>query len=436
VALLGPGGQAGASGFDVNSFADTPDANPGDGACADAGGACTLRAAVMEANAQPGGDTIKLPLGTFTLQTAGTDNAAALGDLDVNGSLVIQGSGGHGTVIDGYGAVTRDRVFHVLEGANLQLSDLEVRGGDTSILHGAGGAFLNQGTLTVRFATIAGSRGDAAGAIHNLGTLTLEQVLVAGNTAAGANHGGGIYNAGAMTLTNVTLSGNQAGGVGGGLTSAMGSESTLVNVTIANNHAANGGGIYGTGAINMQNSIVAGNSDDEGRPDCAANVMSGGHNIVQEPVGCGGLGDADLAGVDPLLGPLTDNGGISDTHALLAGSPAIDAGDDDACPDRDQRNFARPQGAGCDIGAFELAGEPGPAPTPTSTPPAILPGDANGDGVIDARDAALILQFDAGLLVFIRYPEEWDVNGDGAVDSRDAALVLQYVAGLIDRWPP
>jgi hypothetical protein len=62
-------------------------------------------------------------------------------------------------------------------------------------------------------------------------------------------------------------------------------------------------------------------------------------------------------------------------------------------------------------------------------------GDANGDGRIDARDAAVILQYNAGLLVFIRYPEEWDVSGDGAVDSRDATLVLQYSAGLIDRFP-
>jgi Tol biopolymer transport system component len=63
-------------------------------------------------------------------------------------------------------------------------------------------------------------------------------------------------------------------------------------------------------------------------------------------------------------------------------------------------------------------------------------GDANADGVINARDAALILQFDAGLLAFGRSPAAWDVNGDGAVDSQDAALVLQYAAALLESWPP
>ena len=62
----------------------------------------------------------------------------------------------------------------------------------------------------------------------------------------------------------------------------------------------------------------------------------------------------DKAGVDPLLGPLADNGGLTRTHALLAGSPALDAGDDAAAPATDQRGIARPQGAASDIGSFEL----------------------------------------------------------------------------------
>jgi Tol biopolymer transport system component len=91
----------------------------------------------------------------------------------------------------------------------------------------------------------------------------------------------------------------------------------------------------------------------------------------------------------------------------------------------------------------KISAEPEPYLTPTMTPTAtptpsttpVLRGDANGDGHIDSRDAALILQYNAGLLAFIRYPEEWDVSGDGAVDSRDAALILQFVAGLIESLP-
>ena len=81
--------------------------------------------------------------------------------------------------------------------------------------------------------------------------------------------------------------------------------------------------------------------------------VSAGHNL-EEGTDCGFTGAGDKRGVDPLLGPLQDNGGQSDTRALAAGSPALDAADNATCPSTDQRGVSRPQTATCDFGAFEL----------------------------------------------------------------------------------
>ena len=109
----------------------------------------------------------------------------------------------------------------------------------------------------------------------------------------------------------------------------------------------------------INSSIVAGNDASEG-PEVYGVLTSKGYNLVQDTSACTIAGDTtgNIIGQDPLLGPLRDNGGPTETHALLLGSPAIDAG---SCQDAggnpvltDQRGVARPQGAGCDIGAYEL----------------------------------------------------------------------------------
>jgi Ca2+-binding RTX toxin-like protein len=159
------------------------------------------------------------------------------------------------------------------------------------------------------------------------------------------------------TLTNVTISGNSAAEEGGGLVAYE--PVSLNNVTITGNTAnsdgdasGDGGGIVQAGgAITIRNSIVAGNVDGGGEaPDCSGPVASGGHNILGSGAGCSGFtGVGDLVGVDPLLGPLADNGGPTPTHALLKGSPAVDAGGTDCAP-TDQRGLPR----NCDVGAYEL----------------------------------------------------------------------------------
>jgi len=196
------------------------------------------------------------------------------------------------------------------------------------------------------------------GGLLNYGTATLTGVTITGNTAGTGS--GGISADGPMTtLTNVTISGNSASEDGGGLVAYQ--PAVLNNVTITGNTAnsdgdttGDGGGIFQEGSIppTVKNSIVAGNTVSGGGqgPDCFGTVTSGGHNLVGNTTGCTGVTAADITGVDPVLGPLADNGGPTLTHALLKGSPAIDAGGTD-CAALDQRGL--PRGA-CDIGAYEL----------------------------------------------------------------------------------
>ena len=171
---------------------------------------------------------------------------------------------------------------------------------------------------------------------------------VSGNFAY--RNGGGIGISGTTTLTNSTISGNAADNVGGGIFVSSTGNATLASTTVTNNTAdsnanesGQGGGVLIStgGTLNLKNTIVAGNIDASPTtklPDCSGAVAFGGYNLVGDGTGCTGL-----------------------THALLAGSPAINAGNpatpggaSPACPATDQRGISRPQGAQCDIGAFEL----------------------------------------------------------------------------------
>jgi Rieske Fe-S protein len=165
-----------------------------------------------------------------------------------------------------------------------------------------------------------------------------------------ADYGGGMFVQANSnpTLVNVTFVGNAAMEAGGGMLIRDGSNDlVLTNVTFSNNSASIGGGIDNGGSPVIRNTIIWGNTGGEivnngpGIPDVS-------YSIVQD--GFTGTGNLD---VDPLLGPLANNGGFTQTMALLPGSPAIDAGDDGVCPDTDQRGVTRPQGSHCDIGAYE-----------------------------------------------------------------------------------
>lgn len=332
--------------------------------CATAGGDCTLRAAIQEANALPGNDTITLPAGTYTLTIAGAgEYDAASGDLNINGNLTIIGAGAATTIIDGNGGVTGDRVFEVRLG-NVTITGVTIQNGNPG--SGAiGGAIYNMSTLTITDSIIAGNSAGNGGAIYNddPGTLTLINSTVTGNTAT-LGHGA-IYNRGAMTLTNSTVSGNNTISVGGGIVVASGSTVNMNNVTITNNTANGSGGIHNAGGtVNFKNTLIAGNTSNGAGPDCAGTLTSQGYNLIQNPAGCTIAGDTtgNVTGQNPILGPLQDNGGPTFTHLLLSGSPAIDAGNPaapgsggNACESGDQRGVTRPQGAHCDIGAVEIS---------------------------------------------------------------------------------
>jgi hypothetical protein len=270
---------------------------------------------------------------------------------------------------------------------------------------GEGGGITNRGTLngtdvTVSDNTATAGFGSVAGGISNYGTATLVNVAVIRNTAftpgGGGAMGGGLVNSGmpptgGLTLINATVSGNSASSeLGASVAGGLQNQGSLVlnATTISHNTAAEGGGFQAFGGeLTAKNTIIA----DNGGSDCAifppTDLISEGHNLDSDG-SCHLTATGDLSGADPLLGPLADNGGPTQTHALLAGSPAIDAGDAAACPETDQRDVARPidgDGDGvavCDIGACEAAEGTTPPSTPTAGPSTLPPtgGTPTGEG--------------------------------------------------------
>jgi CSLREA domain-containing protein len=361
-------------------------------------GNCTLREAIRAANTDAavdqcppgsGADTIVLPPGVYQLSVGPPgDDAAVAGDLDIIEAVTITGAGAHVTTVDGAGL---DRVFDLVAGVDSTLiTDLTITGGSTG---GDGGGIRADSPLELRRSIISGNEttglGDGGGiSLTNdmSSRVTMLDSTVAGNTSA--SWGGGVFlyeslSPVASILTNVTVSGNVADDTGGGIVTYSPHPVFLNNLTITGNRADvdnagtdGGGGIWAgsedPNAVVISNTIMAGNTSGLGAgPDCDATnpgsvgLTSHGHNII-------GIGDdcsftattGDLVGtlavpVDPMLGPLTDNGGPTPTHPLLSGSPAIDGGDQaqpgsggTACADADQRGAQR-QGP-CDIGAYEL----------------------------------------------------------------------------------
>src|SRR6267154_865717 len=342
--------------FTVNTTADTADAVPGDGICADSGGACSLRAAVQEANALAGADTIQLAAATYVLTGAAGDDLAVSGDLDITGDLTLTGAGTASTIIDGGGV---DRVLDIDPsgvGVSVTISNLTVRGGGNAAGQPsqAGGGIRNRGTLSLNNVTLTtNSSGINGGGLLNFGTLTLTNTTVSANTAG--TDGGGIYNSGSgtLTVTASTLSGNTANGIGrngGGIFNA--GAAALTNVTLGDNTATLGGGISNpAGTATLTNTLVANSTGG----NCNGAITSSGNNLDSGST-CAFAGAGDLSNQDPLLGVLANNGGATQTRALPAGSPAIDAGNNAVCPATDQRGAARPFPAAgnCDIGAFEF----------------------------------------------------------------------------------
>jgi uncharacterized repeat protein (TIGR01451 family)/CSLREA domain-containing protein len=342
-----------AQNFTVNSTLDTVDTVPGDGTCADDAGSCTLRAAIQEANELPGADTIALPAGVFQLTLSGTgEELAATGDLDITDDLTISGAGPAATTVDGGDL---DRVFDIApNGASIivTFSGLTIRNGTAS--GAAGGAIrVNLGSVTLNDSSLTDNNADTnGGAIFNAGTLSINRSTLSANVASGS--GGGLYNGGSATLTNVTLSGNGATSFGGGVYNAPLATFNARHATLALNGATTGGGVNNAGTATLTGTLLSANTGG----NCAGTISSDGSNLDSGTT-CAFGAAGDQSGVDPLLGALADNGGPTATHAILPGSPAIDAAASGNCPGTDQRGVARPVDgngdsvAACDIGAFE-----------------------------------------------------------------------------------
>ena len=241
--------------------------------------------------------------------------------------------------------------------------------GNSSDFTGGG---VSGDVVTVKDSTVSrNATSSSCGGIHAGRDVTATDSTVTGNTASFS--GGGICASyGSVTVKSSTISGNSSGGNGGGIAAAFfGGNVTVTSSTISGNSASgDGGGIYNRGDTLLENSIVATNiATDFGHGAAsivATNSLIGdntGTSLPEAPIGIpdedGNLiGDPNGVGViDPLLGPLADNGGPTKTHLPQLGSPAIEAGDPDfASPlEFDQRGapFTRVFNGQIDMGAVE-----------------------------------------------------------------------------------
>jgi|GEM_PF-6182278 len=378
-----------ASDFVVNSTDNALDAKPGDGVCETATNnhVCTLRGAVAEMMANPGG-TITLPAGIFTLNTS---SAGPSGGLVLDGDVTIEGAGANATTIDAAGLSRLVLIQSRTTGATapvVKLTNLTLRNGSTLTAaaaddHDGGAIEVKAGNVTLSNAVFKGNAAlQHGGGIHSLGTLELINTTFDGNSAG--NFGGAVMSSGPLTVQRSAFYNNQA--FEGGALTIIGGSATLSNSTFtANNATDQGGALFVTngnvvatnltvtanvadvnrgagidltgGTVSLANSILALNSDPNGNSaNCnpAKLPVDSGHNLQFPATSCG----STLAVADPKLGALGDHGGATHTLLPLSASPAIDAINDNSCSLTDQRGYTRVDGNGdghtaCDIGAAE-----------------------------------------------------------------------------------
>ncbi len=380
-----------------------------------------------------GGDTIVLPAGTYTYSHI----------FQIHDPVTISGQGAPGeTVIDAAGQAGAFVVGPIA--SPVTLANLTVRGvndGTAIVSNGVsplvlsnvvvrdnvgapdafgGGLVVDSGSASIRGSVFSGNRvagtgGGGAVAVLSGSDVTIQDSELSGNSAdPNVGHGGAltVEGSGKLTMTRSLVSANVAQrGAGFAMASTGGGSATISDSTFDGNRAASGFGsaveaitsfststvlegdtlidnprggsgagvtVNGNGGhVTLQNSVVL---DPRGTAcPTASDAVSRGHNVIGD-ASCGFTGAGDRQGVDPLLGPLAANGGPTLTALPLTGSPLIDAADAAACSATDQRGVARPQGAGCDIGAVEVAvplvpppggGGPGPGPGPKPVPQGI-----------------------------------------------------------------
>ncbi len=346
-------------------------------------------------------------------------------DTTVTGNKSASSCGGEGGGI-------LNKTGAVLDMSNSSVSDNDVENTNSNCTSNSarGAGIHNSGTVTMTTSTVSdnavtcksdqGPCSHRGGGVYNVGMMDIAFSTISGNSVSGQHpaqdntRGGGIYNQGTLAVDSSTISGNIIGnsgahtGIGGGI-ETFGGTVTIVNSTIANNvapafYSGEGGGIHienatvsirnstivgnfcggkgmpvgggiaieGTSNVTIQNSIVVANFAATGGPEVFGVFTSLGDNIFGDPSGGSGYDSSDMIFTDPMLGPLADNGGPTQTFALLPGSPAFDAGNNTNAPTFDQRGpgFPRVVNGTIDIGSFEV-----------QTSAAVAPAESNAHSV-------------------------------------------------------
>jgi CSLREA domain-containing protein len=362
MALVASATPAAAKSFTVNSTADQADASAGNGVCQTSSGACTLRAAIQEANALVGADDVTVPAGHYNIASA----------LNITSSLAINApAGARSTIIDGSSGPNVDLQFSgsgvdsasgfTVTGVTGALPPVYISGPEVTLtgfdLHGnaitgteGGGVDLSSGQLAMYASSITdntvtntSTQALGGGVSIDSGSALIVATTIARNKvnapSAGPNaYGGGVFTSSNLTLRHVTL---------------------LNNIATAASAAQGGGNIFIQGNTQISDSIIAGGQGDFG-PDCylAAGTLSvSGRNIYPNAAGNCAFPAGTVAAASTVLTPLADHGGTGLTALPTAGSAAIDGAS--ACPDGglDQRASQVPIGPACDIGAAEVGAD-------------------------------------------------------------------------------
>lgn len=385
----------------------------------------------VDCSAGSGSDTILLSGNTYSYSAAlSTDGNSALPDItteitiEANGSTIERTSGSPDFRIM---SLTSSSSFLRLNDATLSGGNTTLDGGAITVSHSdatlniqngyfydntgsSGGGIYSQGNLTVnnslfssnnspsgrggaissyanngvtiKKSTFSGNHGhNAGGAIFNYGTMTISDCTISGNTVN--NDGGGISNGGNLYINNSTVSNNTGATYGGGMVNF--GNATITNSTITDNAGTNGSGVFNFGTTTITTSVISGNNGgNEEVASFSTSGMTSNYNLFGHSGKSNSIAffnfvpsandiTATSDGTNPtaltaiMETSLANNGGPTLTHALVSGSPAIDAISTATAlctaGDPDQRNAPRANGVNqggtaCDIGAYEYDSSP------------------------------------------------------------------------------
>ncbi len=381
-------------------------------------GAGSLRAAIEAASP---GETIVLPASKTPYEV--TSDALFI----IAKNLTIDGAGAGNTVINAMGSEniifevrsaivtmsdltitgTKETGIQLGDGTNsasLTLSGVALSGNGKAGIDGAGIETYSHSTLTVNASTIENNEGYNGAALYLGGQGTITNSTIANNRSLAGGDGGGLQSNELLTMTGDTVAHNTSLNSGGGL--FLGGHTTIANSTIAENNAFDGGGLENRNSLTLLNDTIAGNesmsghgsgggidggakatntiiadnTDNEGHIDnCSETLTAGGPNL-ENGKECAFAAHGGISEANPLLGPLAQNGGPTETERLLAGSPAIEGATNTGCPSTDQRGVMRPVGPRCDIGAVEYA----PPVATTGTATSVTQSFATLNGVVNS----------------------------------------------------